>query len=287
MLAVIFYGKEPLIHTRQMAFNMHAIKKYLKLYANILQMAIKLLLEYRFNVFVQSIFAIVYFVGIWFLLQVVFSKTQTLGGWRQPELMLLLGVSSSIWGVIDMTFFEGLHQFMVSGIRTGDLDRFLTKPVNPAFSVAFFYPQVGLLPNFFTVFLFMIYWAIKDQAEITPISIGLFLIVTTFCFAISYFLYSSYATTAFHVTRSDQVLRLIQTLNDHSQYPTIIYPKFIEFTLTFVMPNAFIGYIPTVFLLNKGNVPLFLIVVIFTFISYGIYHFAWRFGLKKYTSASS
>jgi ABC-2 type transport system permease protein len=263
------------------------MKKHLRIYYHILKFNIQLLLEYRLNALVQALFAFVFFIGLVLILEVVFSKTKSLGGWNKSEMLLLLGITTTIWGVVETLFFDGLRRLMMSGISTGEMDTILTKPVNPQFLATFSHFNVGQAFHPFGMLFFTLYWCWQLSSAFTLLSVLSFLILVPVCLAILYLVFSTYATFSFFMTRSSQIIRSMQTLTDHSQYPTSIYPKSIQFGLTVIAPVTFVGYIPTLFLLNKGNLGLFVFTCLFACLVFVINQFAWKYSLRHYSSASS
>jgi len=261
--------------------------KYLRVYGQISELAIKTLLEYRLNAVVQASFGFVYFAGLFIILQTVFAKTNSLGGWNKAELMVMLGLTSVNWGFIETFYFGNLRRFMMVGVANGTLDSVLTKPVSPQFLISFSQPNMGFVAHPLGLMLFLIYWLWQVEDSITLSSLLSFLVVMIASSIIVYTVFLSYAALAFYLTKSSQTIRALQTLADHAQYPTAIYPFPIFIGLSIVVPIAFIGYFPTVFLFGRGNSLLLSLIVSFAVITYLFSKIIWRISLRRYTSVSS
>ncbi len=263
------------------------MKKYPRIYFQILRMTAALMMTYRLNLLVQGSFMIVYLLGFLFLINIVFSKTQSLGGWTRDEVILLFSVYTLIWGIIESFFFEGLRQFSISGVKNGDLDKVLTKPVNAQLLISFSTPNPATTPHEVFVAVLFIHQLFILHGQLYPANV----LVATFAgfcsMGILFFLYSSYATLAFHFTNSSQALRALETISDNAQYPTKIYPQWLQPFLFSLIPIAFLGYVPTSFLLGRGDWKLLWITIGVLIGSFFINQFAWESGLKKYSSASS
>ncbi len=86
-------------------------------------------LQYRVNFLVQLVQSL---VGLGLALGglgVVFSHTETLGGWRQAEILALLGVYFLVGGAINLVVQPSMERLMEQ-VRLGTLDFTLTKPVD-------------------------------------------------------------------------------------------------------------------------------------------------------------
>jgi ABC-2 type transport system permease protein len=246
-----------------------------------------LITAYRLNLLTQGTFTIVYMLGLLFLIQAIFLKTPTLGGWTKDEIILMYGVFTLMWGWIALLFFDGFRRFCISGVRAGNLDIFLTKPANTEFLVGFSFPDISIVPHLFFAFYVMMYQIIKLQLYMNIGQVFLFIFFFILCFFILYFVFGIYASTAFYVTNAAQLLRMAENLSDHSQYPTKIYPQMLQPVLYSLLPTALLGYVPTSFLLGRGSWQLALSMIALLIVSMVINHRFWRHGLRQYASASS
>ena len=82
---------------------------------------------YRVNFFFQLVQSLVSLGVAITGLSVVFSYTDTLGGWGQEEILALVGVYLLMGGIIGLVIQPGMEQFIES-VRDGTLDFTLTKP---------------------------------------------------------------------------------------------------------------------------------------------------------------
>ena len=102
---------------------------YLRLFATYLRLGVLGELEYRANFWIsllQSTLDLGVALGG---LAVVFSHTDTLGGWRPEELLALIGVYFFIGGLIRTLIRPSMIKFM-EDVRQGTLDFTLTKPAD-------------------------------------------------------------------------------------------------------------------------------------------------------------
>ena len=100
---------------------------YLRLFWLFLRLGMLNELEYRVNFYVQLLQSVVGLATALAGLGVVFSHTDTLGGWRPAELLALLGVYFLVGGASQLVIQPSMQRFM-EDVRQGTLDFTLTKP---------------------------------------------------------------------------------------------------------------------------------------------------------------
>jgi viologen exporter family transport system permease protein len=84
-------------------------------------------LQYRVNFFVQLLQSLIQVGTALVMLSLVYSHTDELNGWDQPQLLSLLGVQVLLGGVIH-TFIQPNMERLMDDVQQGTLDYALTKP---------------------------------------------------------------------------------------------------------------------------------------------------------------
>ena len=84
-------------------------------------------LQYRVNFFVQLLQSLIQVGTALVMLALVYSHTNALNGWTQPELLSLIGVQVLLGGFIH-TFIQPNMQQLMQDVQQGTLDYALTKP---------------------------------------------------------------------------------------------------------------------------------------------------------------
>ena len=81
---------------------------------------------------------------------------------------------------------------------------------------------------------------------------------------------------------------MVYGMNEFAKYPTTIYSSFVRTLVTYVIPFAFTGYYPSMYLLTGQN-PLFNIggTALISSIVMSVALFIWHKGLSAYESAGS
>jgi len=103
--------------------------KFLNLVWSHMKISIANEMQYRVNFFVQLLHSLISLatglIGIW----LVFSYTNNLGGWNQPELLAVMGIFMMMGGFIQAAVTPNMQRLM-GDIQEGTLDFSLTKPVD-------------------------------------------------------------------------------------------------------------------------------------------------------------
>jgi ABC-2 type transport system permease protein len=184
-------------------------------------------------------------------LAVIFSYTQTFGGWTPDEVLtlvkpedaqILASVQSvDIWKLTDVAL--GIGVLALALVRMG-------VRVDAAEALAF---AAALLAGGVTVYSF---WVIV-------------------------------AATAFWCVRVENILVVFQSMYEAGCWPVSIYPGWLRFGLTFIVPIAFAVTVPAQALtgrLSGWNLGLAWAVAAFLFAGARM---LWKVGLRRYDGASS
>ena len=101
--------------------------KYFRLFGAFLKISVISETAYRINFFIQ-LFQSLLNLGISLGgLAIIFTYTDTLGGWRPDEVLALVGVYFLVGGIIGLIIQPGIEAFIES-VRNGEFDFTLTKP---------------------------------------------------------------------------------------------------------------------------------------------------------------
>lgn len=260
---------------------------YWSVYKKIISFQMSLLLTYRLNVVVHSIYGFTFMLGVYLIILVAFTQTQTIGGFTQGEITLMYLTSLTLWSLLEATVFEGYKHFMISDVATGEFDKYLLKPLIPQVLVAMNRPLLTAYLYFIVVFAIFIWFGFPYFLAATLIQLLGFFLFFLIGLLIHINLFSTYATLAFHMTKSSQLIRTLQSASDQAFYPPLIYPTSVQVVLFTLLPTAYGAYIPISILLGKQNELHLFIAICAVPIVLLVNRFAWSVGLKKYSSASS
>lgn len=262
------------------------IKKHISLYGEFLKQNVKTMLEYKSD-FVIGIFStlLTQFYGIFFV-WVIFENIKQIHGWTFYEITFVYGLLTLAKG-LDMFFFDNLHALGFEYVREGKFDIFMIRPLSPLFQLVASYTQqdgLGLL-------LLGVVVVTKSLAEL-KITLGYLDIALLIVFVISGAAIISAinlitATAGFKTVNSHILMTSVASLQEFAFYPILIYPKFIGFVLTWLIPYAFASFYPADYFLHKGFQIFSFATPFIAIILWVIALQIWKIGLRNYSSTGS
>ena len=241
---------------------------------------------YRANLYLQLLQSGVAVAGAVGGLLVVFSHTDTLGGWGPDEVLAVLGVyllvGAAMGGIIEPSM-----QKLMEDVRQGTLDYTLTKPEDAQFLISVAEIRVWKLVDV-VLGLAVLGVALARRSGAFGLADGaLFLLMLLAGGAIVYSFFLVLATVSFWFLRIENILVIFGDVYQTARWPIGIYPQWLRFILTFVVPVAIAVTVPAeavVGRLTGTRVGLALGVALFALAASRV---VWRRGLKRYSGASA
>jgi ABC-2 type transport system permease protein len=227
-------------------------------------------MQYRINVFLQLLQSLLNVATALIVLAVVFSKTNELDGWTRPQLLAVMGVFTLVGGII-RTFIQPNMERTVNDVREGKLDFALTKPADAQL--------VGLVV--LTVALFQLE-SITQWQDLLAFVVLLFSgLISIYCF------WLMLASASFWLVRINEVQELFDGLFRAGQYPVGIYPGWLRYGLTFIVPLAFAITVPSEAVTGQLAWQSVVVMIGFTAVLLVLSRFCWKRGLRRYGGASA
>jgi ABC-2 type transport system permease protein len=241
---------------------------------------------YRANLYLQLVQSGVAVAGAVGGLLVVFSHTDTLGGWSPDEVLAVLGVyllvGAAMGGVIEPSM-----QKLMEDVRQGTLDYTLTKPAEAQFLISVAEIRVWKLVDV-VLGLVVLGVALLRRSESAGLLDGaLFLLTLLAGGAIIYSFFLAMAAASFWFLHIENIFAIFGDVYQAARWPIGIYPQWLRFILTFIVPVAIAVTVPAeaaVGRLTAERVVLALAVALFTLV---VSRVLWRLGLKRYSGASA
>jgi len=241
---------------------------------------------YRANFWIQSFESALNLSMALAAIAVVFSQTDDLGGWRPVELTTLIGVYFIVLGAINVVTAPSLQKFL-EDIVTGNLDYTLTKPADAQLLVSFAEVRVWRLAD---VFLGAGVLAVSLTLNAERVGLGeamQFAAAMLCSGAIVYSFWMMLATLAFWFIRIENVLQIFWAMYTAGRWPIGIYPQWLRWALTLVVPVAFAVTVPAQAV--SGRLSGAMLGDAFA-LALGLLAFSrwfWLQGLKHYSGASA
>lgn len=263
------------------------MRRYGYIYYRLFVTQLQQLFAFRANTFVHFLYGPAYFAVLYMIQQTAYRQAPTLGGWSRDEATLLMSVCFLFYNITFILYIVALRSFLWDGVRHGILDQYLTKPASPLFFIAWTRPDVAQIPLLVLSMLLVIKQVWVAQAYISIIGISLALLAALLGLLLHYLAVTTYASLGIIMTRAEQVLELFDKISDSGIYPANIFPSSVQFILVAVVPVAFFGYIPTLFLLGYFRWQWIALECVLIGCFIVLHRLAWKYAFKQYTSASS
>lgn len=207
-------------------------------------------MQYRVSFLMEVLAGMAYqAIGIIFIWAIL-ARFQSLGGWGLSEIALLYGMRLTAHGLY-MLFFSSFFR-IDDFVREGGLDRYLVRPLPPLLQLMFSSIRVTVLGDFFGGLVILV--AALTQVEIAwtaanVVLLGLALIG------------GALIDGAFQVGPAALTFRFLESwtlrvifddiFSRFGNYPTSILDRPVRNVLTFIVPMAFMAYLPAATLLER------------------------------------
>jgi ABC-2 type transport system permease protein len=263
----------------------------LRAYRMIAAMWIRSTMAYRAS-FAMTTFANFAVTGLDFVaILLMFSRVEVLGGWPLPEVAFLYGLSSVAFGLADLAI--GSMERLGQRVRDGTLDTLLVRPAPVLAQVAADRFGLRRLGRVTQGSLVLGYALATVDIDWTPLKVLLMPVMVLSGAGIFCAVFVAGAAFQFVAQDASEVQNAFtyggQTL---LQYPPTVFGKELVRGVTFVLPLAFVNWLPAAYVLGRPY-PLELptwtafappLVAVGCCALAGV---AWRAGLRSYRSTGS
>jgi len=219
-------------------------------------------------------------------LAIVFSHAGNLGGWKPDELVALVGVYFLVGGIIGLVIQPSMEQ-LTEAVHDGSLDFVLIQPEDAQLLVSISRLEL---------------WKLTDVGlGIATLAVALARLGERVGFAeaaafgaailagavIIYSFWLILATTAFWLVRVENILMIFQGVYSAGRWPVSIYPGWLRFALTFLVPVAFAITVPAQALAGRLTWPALGGAAAFAAVLFILARIFWRIGVRHYSGASA
>jgi len=243
-------------------------------------------LQYRTNLIIQLVQSTVGLGTALLGLGIVFSKTDSLAGWRPPELLAIVGVYTLVSGLTQLVIRPSLARFM-EDVRLGTLDFMLTKPVDGQVLVSMRQIEVWKLVDVVVGLVVLAVAIAQLGASVGAAEAVAFLVALLAGVTIIYSFLLILATCAFWFVRLDNILSIFQSMYEAGRWPIGIYPPWLRTVLTFLVPIGFAITVPTEGLVGRLTSPNLLGAMALAVALPIVARVFWRIGVRHYSGASA
>jgi ABC-2 type transport system permease protein len=258
----------------------------LKLLSAFLKVNIQMSLAYRADTVVNILLNLMWLGWELLSLSIIFSNTETIGGWDFGELIALLGVFRLVHTLMIALIWPNTEKFNQS-IRDGSMDYTLLQPINSMFLVTFSRITVWRAWDLILAAILIAVGVNMSGAATSLLNILTFILLTISGAIIIYSLWIVLIALTFWFTKFDNNVTILQALLDAGRYPVTVYPVWLRILVTFVIPIAVATTVPLQGLRGDLDLSRVLMYVAIGIVSFLIASQVWKRGLKQYSGASS
>ena len=268
---------------------MHTVKRYLRLYKVLISQFFKMIMQSKVD-FLMGLFGFFFtqIAGILFL-YLVFEQIPTLQGWTLEQLIFIYGFAQLPRG-IDHLFTDNIWLVAWRLVINGECDRYLLRPMNIFFQIIAEKLQPDALGELLVGIILVVYAGLKGVMVVDGVHIALFAVSVLAGALIYTSIKLFFASFSFWIKRSGPFLQFAYEMAEFAKYPTEIYAKALRFVITWVIPFAFVAYLPAGYFLGAGSGNHMgvigiecIIALVFWLIAYGVF----RKGVSRYESAGN
>jgi ABC-2 type transport system permease protein len=243
-------------------------------------------LQYRVNFFVSLFQALIQVGTGLIVLALVYSHTTQLHGWTESELLALLGVQILLGGVIH-SFVQPNMQRLMEDVQQGTLDYALTKPEDAQLLVSVRQVRIWQLVEVVSGLVLLLIGLSGVQSSVGPADAFGFAIALVLGASMVYCFWLVVTTVAFWVVRMEHVLELFEGVYQTGRWPTGVYPGWLRYGITFIVPVGFAVTVPAEALTSRLHALTLLGAAVFAAALFAFTRWFWRYGLRHYSGASA
>jgi ABC-2 type transport system permease protein len=263
------------------------VTRYLTIYGALWRTSVTREMSFKSNFILWIVVELLWFALQLCFIGVLYLHTNSIGTWRQWEVVLLVGGSSFIQQTYQAFFLTNCVNISEL-VRTGKLDFLLMLPVNTRFLVSLRQVDLGAFINAAFAAVVMFYAASRLQLHPTAIQLFGFLALCVVGILIHYSLMFMLAAISFWTVRAQGIVWGYYNLFNIARMPDEAFRGVFKVVFTFVLPVLLVSNVPVRVLADKLQSPvLWLVLLGMGGVCAVISEWFWRVSVRRYTSAST
>jgi ABC-2 type transport system permease protein len=262
------------------------MKHVLRLIAAFMKADVIRQMEYRADFLITLAVHFVFQASNIVFFNVLWTRVGGFAGLSRMEMMFFLGtfiISDSIWSTF--AFFGVMD--LPNVIRDGRMDHYLTKPLSSQFLATFRSPSILAAMSLFLGIVLIAIAVRSGQIDVPPGAWLGWAVLVVAGATLSYACGVIVMSLAFIVLSVNAIWMLYSEIVDVQRYPIGIFPRPLRMVFTVTLPVLLVANVPAHFAIGKMGLPeagwLIGASVVLLFLSTRV----WKYGLKRYQSASS
>jgi ABC-2 type transport system permease protein len=261
---------------------MHTFRLFKAMFKVNLQMALAYRADTAINILLNLVWLGWELLGI----SIIFSNTQSLGGWSLGELIVLLGIFRLVNALMAALIWPNTEKFNAS-VRDGTLDYTLLMPADSMFLVTFSRMVIWRVWDLLLAGILITVGINLAGGGATLVNLLSFFLLAVGGAVILYSLWIVMIAATFWFVKFDNNVTILQALLDTGRYPSTVYPAWLRVIVTFVIPVAVATTVPLQALRGDLDGWQVLMFIAISAVSFLLASRIWKAGVKKYSGASS
>ena len=264
----------------------HYLRKHLRLYIRYIRLDFRIYRQYRSYLvtsFIQYGTYTIISVVFW---QAVFFNVTAIGNWDVSKLVMLSGMMFVGFGLY--IHFWGFYN-LPGKIRQGDLDLYLSKPINPVAAIIFSEINAGAAISEMTTGLTVVASAAiyyRIPIILANLATGLGLLVLGDLVLV--LMQGTISCSAFWLGKTGIIQGMRDLLDDFERFPITLLPSGLRFLLTYIIPMALVSTYPTLIIVGdiEALQTLWIAIIELALLLLWAVAFskAWHAGIQRYSS---
>lgn len=225
---------------------------------------------------------------LWLLMfNAIYSQVDSIGGWNRGQTTIFLG-TFSLLNAINMTiYFFGVIS-IPGKIKSGELDHYLTKPVNTLLRITFENINLGSAPLILLSIGIIAYGVSLTGIVLSAGILLLYIFYILLMVVLYYNMEVIIRTIPFFVISAASIEHLEGAAFDLCmRVPGVLFNGIFKVLFYFILPYGIMATVPTQIITNSASEITILLSAITVCVFTVFTQWFWKLGLKHYKSASS
>jgi ABC-2 type transport system permease protein len=197
-----------------------------------------------------------------------------------------MGIQILLGGVIRTSIQPNMERLMEE-VRDGKLDFALTKPEDSQVLVSVREMRIWQAVDVVSGLIVLGVGLSRITTDVGPADAAAFAVALVLGALLIYCFWLIVATVAFWVVNMWHAVELFDGVFQTGRWPTGIYPGWLRYSVTFLVPIAFAVTVPAEALTSRLDWQTLVLAVVFAVLLFAGTRWFWRFGLRRYSGASA
>jgi ABC-2 type transport system permease protein len=226
--------------------------KTASLCASLIAASIRGQMQYRLNFVLEVLWGMAFqSIGFVFIL-IVLGRFESIGGWTLSEVALLYGIRLASHGLWTMTFSRLI--WIDRMVREGEFDRILLRPMSMMTQLMFTSFRIATIGDFLGGVIILAFAFGRVSIDWTPAKVAYFGAALVGGAMLDGAFQLGPAALSFRTLESMSIrIFFDDVFNRFAGYPTSIFNRSTRLALTWIVPVAFVAWLPATVILDRTD----------------------------------